>query len=149
VLGLTPIPHDGLCEINFGQVSRLTEDEFRLTMPEIYGRWKERADLTFQFPDGEERFAFLRRVGRALDEIVARHPREQVGVVAHGGTIRASLAHLIPEMMADRWAYSLHNASLTHVRVGEGQNELVVLNDCQHLPRSQTDSCQTCAEPTR
>lgn len=145
VLGLAPIPHDGLREIDFGQVSDSTEEGFRQAMPKVYAHWQVRDDLTFQFPGGEQRYAFFRRVGRALDEIVGRHPRGQVGVVAHGGTIRAGLAHLFPETMADWWAYTLHNASLTRVRVGKGENELVALNDCQHLPQSQTADCQACA----
>jgi alpha-ribazole phosphatase/probable phosphoglycerate mutase len=136
-----------LREINFGQVSGLTEEGFRQAMPTVYAHWQERDDLTFQFPGGEQRHAFLRRVGRALDEIVTRHPKEQVGVVAHGGTIRAGLAHLFPKTMTTRWAYALQNASLTHVRIGKGQNELVVLNDRQHLTRSQTAGYQTRTEP--
>ena len=83
----------------------LTMDSFRQTMPEVYGRWEVRGDLSFQFPGGEQRLAVLQRSAHLLDEIVARHPGETVAVVSHGGTLRA----------------------------GIGQNVLVTLNDCQHL----------------
>lgn len=132
-LEVMPILDDGLQEIDLGKVGGLTMDAFRETMPEVYARWQPRGDLTFQFPGGEQRLAFYRRVGRALDDIVARHSGEQVAVVAHEGTLRAGLAHLFPETMSDWWAYDLDNASLTHVRAGEGENVLVSLNDCQHL----------------
>lgn len=132
-LRVTPIPEDRLQEIDLGKVSGLTMDAFRETLPEVYAQWQDRQELTFQFPGGEQRLAFYRRVGRALDDIVARHPGEQVAVVAHEGTLRAGLAHLFPETMSDSWAYDLDNASLTHVRAGEGENVLVSLNDCQHL----------------
>jgi broad specificity phosphatase PhoE len=132
-LGLAPVADDGLCEINFGQVSGLTMDSFRETMPDVFRRWQARGDPGFQFPGGEQRLAFFQRVGLTLDGIVARHPGEGVAVVAHGGTLRAGLAHLFPETMRDWWAYALHTASITHVCMGDEVNLLVRLNDCQHL----------------
>jgi broad specificity phosphatase PhoE len=127
------VAHDGLKEINFGQVSGLTAESFETTMPEVYARWLDRGDLSFQFPGGEQRLAFYRRVGDALEEIVARHPRDTVAVVAHGGTIRAGLACLLPDTMSDWWGYALENASLTHVRAVDGATELIILNCREHL----------------
>lgn len=132
-LKLSPVPSEGLREINFGQVGGHTMDTFRESMPEVYARWQNRADMAFQFPGGEQRQAFFRRVARALDEIVEQHSGEQVALVAHGGTLRAGLAHLFPETMRDWWSYTLDNASLTHVRVEHGTKALLALNDCQHL----------------
>jgi probable phosphoglycerate mutase len=132
-LELAPMANDGLCEIHFGRVAGLTRTAFRASMPELYARWQDRGDLTFRFPDGEQRLAFFQRVGQTLDAIVARHPGEQVAVVAHGGTLRAGLAHLFPDTMSDWWAYALDNASLTHVRLAETGSVLTALNDCQHL----------------
>ncbi len=132
-LNLTPIIHEGLREIDFGQVSGLTIEAFRESMPDVYARWQHRGDLTFQFPGGEQRLAFFRRVGQTLDEIAAQHPAGSVAIVTHGGTIRAGLAHLFPDTMSDWWAYALHTASLTHVIVGSEANLLVALSDVQHL----------------
>jgi broad specificity phosphatase PhoE len=132
-LGLAPIPHDGLCEINFGQVSGMNIDEFRDAMPHLYDRWKDRSDATFQFPQGEQRLAFFERVGQALDDILSQHPGEQVAIVAHGGTIRAGLAHLFPDTMGDWWTYPLRTASISHVRVDSDGSVLLSLNDGQHL----------------
>jgi broad specificity phosphatase PhoE len=132
-LGLEAIEHDGLCEIDFGHVSGLTAEEFQKSMPELYDRWQDRGDLSFQFPGGEQRLAFFQRIGQALEEILARHPRQQVAIVAHGGTMRAGLAYLFPETMSDWWAYSLRTGSISHVRVGSDGNVLLSLNDCQHL----------------
>jgi probable phosphoglycerate mutase len=133
LLGLTPVLCDDLREVNFGQVSGHTLDSFRDSMPEVCGRWQDRSDLTFQFPGGEERLAFFQRVGGALDEISAAHPGAQVVVVAHGGTLRAGLAHLFPDTMSDWWAYALDNGSLTHVRMDRTGRALLLLNDCSHL----------------
>jgi broad specificity phosphatase PhoE len=138
-LGLEPIRHEGLREIDFGRVSGLTIDSFRESMPGIFARWQNRKDLTFQFPGGEQRLAFYERVGQALDGIAARQPGARVAVVAHGGTIRAGLANLLPDTMADWWAYSLDNASLTRVTVRADGNLLRVLNDRQHLDGTQSN----------
>lgn len=132
-LGLEAIAHDGLQEIDFGEVSGLTLEAFRESMPDVYARWQDRTDLTFRYPGGEQRQGFFQRVARALDEIVGRHPGETVAVVSHGGALRAGLAHLLPDSMTDWWGYALDNASLTHVRTGNRGNHLVALNDCQHL----------------
>lgn len=108
-------------------------EAFRELMPQVHARWKNRSDLTFQFPGGELRQAFFRRVGETLDEIVARHQQERIAIVAHGGTIRAGLAHLFPDTMRDWWAYALSNGSLTQVLVGADSHVLAVLNDVHHL----------------
>jgi broad specificity phosphatase PhoE len=132
-LNMRALEHDGLREVDFGRVNGMTADDFREAMPGLYDRWQDKSDLTFQYPEGEQRLAFFQRVGVALDDILARHPGEQVAVVAHGGTIRAALAHLFPETMRDWWAYSLGTGSITHVRVSSDGNVLVSLSDCQHL----------------
>ncbi|MFC2045988.1 histidine phosphatase family protein [Chloroflexota bacterium] len=132
-LGLEPITHSGLREIDFGEVSGLTQGDFREAMPEVYARWQDRTDLTFQYPGGEQRQQFFQRVARALDEIVGEHPAETVAAVSHGGTLRAGLAYLLPDTMTDWWGYALDNCSLTFVRAGHGGNDLVALNDCHHL----------------
>ena len=132
-LRLPPQADEGLKEIDFGRVGGLTQAGFQETLPDTYALWQDREDLSFQFPGGEQRLAFLQRVARTLDEILPRHRDEGAVIVAHGGTLRAGLAHLCPTTMGDRWAYDLGNASLTHVRVGVEGNMVVVLNDCQHL----------------
>jgi probable phosphoglycerate mutase len=131
--GLSPVPFDGLREIDFGEVSGLTMDGFRDKMPALFAQWRDRSDLTFHYPGGEQRYAFFRRVGDALDEIVARHPDKRIAAVAHGGTIRAGLAHLLPGTMSDWWTYDLDNGSITHVRVTTESSELVALNDTRHV----------------
>lgn len=139
LLGLALVELAGLHEIDFGQVSGMTIDSFRESLPAVYSQWKDRDDMKFQFPGGEQRLAFFQRVSQTIEQLIAWHPTEQVAVVAHGGTLRAALAYLFPETMKDWWAYSLHNASLTHVRVQEGNNVLVSLNDERHIEEKPKD----------
>jgi broad specificity phosphatase PhoE len=132
-LGLTPVVCDDLREMNFGQVGGLTLDSFQESMPELHARWQDRGDMAFKFPGGEQRLAFFRRAGGALDAILTRHPQAHVAVVAHGGTLRAGLAYLFPNTMGNWWNYALDNGSLTHVRTGPPGHSILLLNDCSHL----------------
>lgn len=72
-------------------------------------------------PGGESMADVLVRVGLALDDLVARHPGEDVVVVSHGGAIRAAVAHALA-VDADRALHlSVYNLSLTRLeRLPEG-----------------------------
>jgi broad specificity phosphatase PhoE len=108
-------------------------EDFRETMPDVYARWQDRGDMTFQFPGGEQRAAFFERAACALEDVIENAGEGPVVVVAHGGMLRAGLAYLFPETMRDWWGYALENASLTQVQVGPQGNVLVALNDRLHL----------------
>ncbi len=135
-VGLSVVADPQLREIDFGQVSGMTRQEFKASMPEVYARWSVRNDQTFTFPRGEQRREFFQRVAQSLDAILDRHQHGAVAIVAHAGTLRAGLAHLLPATMSDWWAYNLGNGSLTHVRTGEAGPTLMSLNDCQHMERN-------------
>ena len=133
VLNLRPISHEGLREIDFGQVDGLSMDEFRNAFPEHFTRWLDKADLSFVWPGGERRADFFQRVSRTAEEIVACHLDKTVVVVAHGGTIRAILAHFLPIEYGDWWGYELGNCTLTRLEVNNDGAQLLVLNDDAHL----------------
>jgi broad specificity phosphatase PhoE len=128
-LELPPQPLDSLREMNFGQATGLTADQVAVLWPKVYARWQQRDDLGFRFPGGERRDEFLTRVAGAVNAILTRHPgQETVAVVAHGGSIRAALAHLLPQSLHTWWEHSLDNGSITWLRVLNGSTELVALN---------------------
>ena len=58
-------------------------------------------------------------------------------LVAHGGTIRACLAHLMPQELGRWWGYPLDNCGVTELSLGE-QVRLVTLNDATHLPGGES-----------
>jgi len=132
-LNLSPVPHDGLKEINFGQISGITLDELRERFPDLHKRWADKTNLTFAFPGGEQRAQFFQRVGEATEGIVERHPDQKVVVVAHGGTLRACLVHYLPVEFSQWWTYELGNCSLTRLEVREGRAKLLGLDDRVHL----------------
>lgn len=127
------IPHDGLREINFGEVSGLTVGQFREKFVGIFEAWADKRDVDFVWPGGESRRAFFTRVWRAMDEIVKAHPSGEVVIVGHGGSLRAALSYLLPREFTNWWTYELHNASLSVVEITKAGPALKLLDDCAHL----------------
>jgi alpha-ribazole phosphatase len=67
-------------------------------------------------PPGGESFASVRaRVGPVLEQLVQRHAGEDVVVVAHGGSIRAALAHAMDLSGHQALTFSIRNLGLTRL----------------------------------
>ncbi|HID88388.1 MAG TPA: hypothetical protein EYH27_02680 [Anaerolineales bacterium] len=133
-LGLKPIPVENLREINFGDLDGVTLEEMRTRYPDLYARWRDKTDGEYTWPGGEKRADFFRRVAEVCQEILSRHDRGTVIIVAHGGTVRACLAHLMPDKLGEWWGYSLDNCGITRLQIEDGTVRLLTLNDISHLP---------------
>jgi broad specificity phosphatase PhoE len=89
--GLSPCIHEGLREIDFGELEGQPYEDLERGRPELFRAWME--DPTgVSFPGGES-FAELRaRALAAAEEIRERHPGFTTALVAHGGVTRAIIA---------------------------------------------------------
>jgi broad specificity phosphatase PhoE len=132
-LGLSPVAHDGLKEMSFGQMEGQTTEIFAARYPDVHCRWSDRADLSFTWPGGENRAEFYRRARQAIEEIATWHEAGSILAVAHGGTLKAILAHFFPSQLGQPWTYHLENCSLTQVRLTADGPRLLALNDTSHL----------------
>ena len=92
--GLEPIVLDALAELDFGEVEGLRYDEIEAERPELFRAWMDEPARVC-FPGGEGLSDLRVRVLPALEQIRARHEREAVAVVAHGGVIRVVLAEVL------------------------------------------------------
>ncbi len=128
-LGIAPVLHDGLREVNVGQVGGLTMEEFAAQFPGHYERWQERSNSGFTWPGGENRYQFFLRAGRAVEWIACKHPDGKVVVVCHGGVIRAALVYFLPEECSEWWTYRVHTGSLSRLSVDSNGNRLLALNE--------------------
>jgi broad specificity phosphatase PhoE len=89
----------GFREIHFGRWEGLTAEEIEAADPVLYRDWKARAP-GFEFPSGEPRAAFRKRVLEGLARL------EQGGaahalVVVHKGVIRTLAEHLLGAPLED------------------------------------------------
>lgn len=132
-LNLKPQTMDGLKEMHFGRLEGMSLKQVEADYPDVYSRWQNKGDATFQWPEGERRDAFFERAAGACRWICRRHEGDTVAIVAHGGTIRACLGHLLPDTLGRWWTYQLDNAGVTRVQVEGCEAELLALNHTGHL----------------
>jgi alpha-ribazole phosphatase len=105
--GLGPIVLEALRELDFGEVEGLRYDEIEAQRPELFRGWMD-DPAGVRFPGGESLGDLRARALPAAAEIRARHEREAVAVVAHGGVIRVVLADALG--LADRALFGLDHA---------------------------------------
>jgi broad specificity phosphatase PhoE len=88
---LVPVVHEGLREIDFGEIEGSRYEDVEQGRPDLFRSWM--SDPTgVSFPGGES-FEDLRlRVLGAAEEIRARHRGRAAALVAHGGVTRAIVA---------------------------------------------------------
>ncbi len=102
-------PVAGFAEINFGTWEGWTWDEVRTRDPLNHARWA-REGPSFQFPGGEVRAEFVRRVQRATaPTIEARFAAgaRSILVVVHKGVIKAIAARLLDRPFAELDGFDL------------------------------------------
>jgi probable phosphoglycerate mutase len=91
---LTPIPRDGLREINHGRWESLQRSEVEAQFPEEYAAWEE--DPFIYAPlDGESGLSVMARALPVIREVVLNHVGENVAVVSHKATIRLIISSLL------------------------------------------------------
>lgn len=123
-------PLSDLREINVGLWSGLTRAE-------IMGRYPGTFDADASPPGGESREAFGDRVGAALLRLADQHPDQVVGLVTHGGTIRAMLRH-VAQLGADLPPLEhIGNTSITIVQFEAGRWRVARFNNMDHLEGDQ------------
>jgi len=89
-LGLDILPEPRLREINLGKWQGMLSGDIQAQYPDESRRWQEEP-LSAQPPDGETILALSARVLEAVNEIIARRPRQRVGVVSHEFPIAIAL----------------------------------------------------------
>lgn len=91
---LTPIPRDGLREINHGRWEGLRRNEVEAQFPEEYTAW-EADPFTFAPEGAESGVSVMARALPVIREIVERHAGANVLVVSHKATLRLILSSLL------------------------------------------------------
>lgn len=97
--GMTVEARPELREVDVGSWSELTSAEVEERFPGAFQRWQDVGDPTWE--GGETHAEMAERVLSAVVEIAAAHD-ENVLIVAHGGPIRAILAHALGVEFATR-----------------------------------------------
>jgi alpha-ribazole phosphatase len=98
-LGVEPVARPELRELNIGVWEGLSWQEIKENWPE---GWRDRlADLVnYRVPGGENLLDVAARVMPVINEVVERHPGQEVLVVGHGGVNRIVLLNAIGAPLA-------------------------------------------------
>ena len=119
-------------EVNFGQLEGLTFAEVGQRYPEVTRMWIER-NPGLKYPGGESVMDFYHRVGRFLGRLEKHTPDETVLVVAHSGSLRILMCHLLG-LEVEHWRqFRLDMASLSILETYPEGAILNQLNEVCHL----------------
>ena len=108
-------------ELDFGELEGLTYEEVERTRPELFRRWME-TPTEVEFPGGESYTGLRARVLDAAEEL-----QGTCAVIAHGGPVRAVLAHALgmPAAAIFRLAQDYGAVNVVDVVGGEAVVRLV------------------------
>lgn len=121
-----------LQEVNFGKLEGLTFAEVSQLYPEVTRLWIER-DPGLRYPDGESIREFNRRVSRFVSRLEKHTPEETLLVVAHSGSLRVLICHLLGVEVEHWRQFRLDLASLSILETYPQGAIINQLNDVCHL----------------
>jgi len=139
VTGVPVVPDTGLRERCFGLFEGKTFTEIEATWPDQAHNWRKRIP-EWQPPEGGESLLQLReRVTRTVQSLAARHPGEQIVVVAHGGVLDALYRVATRQEVNAPRTWELHNGAINRLLWTPEGFTLVGWSDTQHLDHEALD----------
>ena len=121
-----------LREINFGELEGLTFNEISRLYPELAELWLQRSPR-LKYPGGESVDEFNSRVSQFVGRLKKHALQETILIVAHSGSLRSLMCHLLGIGAERWWQFRLDLASLTILETYPAGAILNLLNDVSHL----------------
>jgi broad specificity phosphatase PhoE len=84
-------------------------------------------------PNGDSFKELTERAIRAFETVVGANPGKQAVIVTHDAIIRTVVAHVLRVSNSIYRRLEINNASLSVIRVVNGNLQLITLNDTAHL----------------
>ena len=139
VTGIPVVPEEGLRERSFGIFEGKTFDEIHETWPDHAHNWRRRIP-EWEPPEGGESLLQLReRVTRTMHSLAARHPGEQIVVVAHGGVLDALYRVATGQEVNSPRTWELPNGAINRLLWTPEGFTLVGWSETQHLDHEALD----------
>lgn len=131
-LGLRPLLHDDLRELDVGLLDGLGREEAEASFPGLIERWR-RDDPELVLPQGEAIVDFHQRARGAFQQLCAPHPQGHILVVSHVCLISAYLTQLFERRPSIRLAWEFWNCSITQLELSSDGVRLRCFNSHAHL----------------
>jgi alpha-ribazole phosphatase len=129
---LTIATREELDECNFGYVEGLTFEEITDKYPDLASELN-RPDYCLRFPGGESFEELDHRVIAFLEKLDRHKTKENILIVAHGGTLRLLICHLLGIDVKHWHQFRLDLASVSIVETYSEGAILNLMNDVSHL----------------
>lgn len=117
---------EGLGEVRYGEWQGRSLK--RLARTKLW-RTVQGLPSAMQFPGGETFRAVQTRAVDAVESLVRAHPKDQIAAFSHGDVIKLVVAHYLGLPLDLFQRLMIATASITVLRLGQGQPALVKLND--------------------
>jgi len=115
---------DRIQELNYGAWEGLTHQEIKECTPQLLQQWRE--DPTHLTPPkGESMQSFAARTKSFLDDLIQTQEENHILVVAHSGSIRLMLAHLLRAPIQSTRHLAMPYACWSRVEVRHQQAQLI------------------------
>ncbi|ABR49742.1 Phosphoglycerate mutase [Alkaliphilus metalliredigens QYMF] len=121
-----------LKELHFGDLEGWTMKAVQETHPDIYNGIRTDS-VNFQFPNGESMKQMHERATKKIEELIEKHPNENIVIVAHSGVLRSVIAHLITGKIDHHWSFKVDHCSISIVEKVGDMYVLNKLNQDRHL----------------
>jgi probable phosphoglycerate mutase len=131
-VGVPVVTDEGLRERGFGMFEGKTFAEIEQHWPEQALRWRQR-DPDFHPEGGESLTTFRDRILTASQALAARHPGEQIAIVAHGGVMDVLYRAATGQSIQAARTWALGNAVINRLLWVPTTFSLVGWNDTSHL----------------
>ena len=123
---------DDLTEIRLGDWEGLHMDEIKQRWPELWQQSRvDPSEVTL--PNGESFKQVTERAIRAFDAITSANQDRQAAIVTHEAVVKVLVTHVLGTTNSIYRRFELSNASLSVIRIVNGNARLVTLNDTSYL----------------
>ncbi len=125
-------PLDAIIDISYGEWEGVGRVEVQKKYPDLYDLWLK-APHKVTFPNGESLEAVRVRTMGAIENLLEKHPNENIALVAHRVPNKVICCSLIGIDNSNFWRIQQDTASTNLFKYKDGQWTISYLNDTSYL----------------
>jgi len=119
-------------DLRFGEWEGLTRNDVRARYPDLYRLWEKEPQRVI-FPGGEGLADVRARATAGIQNLVVRHPREQIVVVTHRVVLKVVICALLALDDSHFWNIGQDTTAVNRFDFHDGRWIVSLLNDTCHL----------------
>jgi len=125
--GIEYIVDERISELHYGEWEGLAPDEIRKNYPGLLDKWRSDPE-SITVPGGESIHDFQDRIVRFWEELCRDHKGKHVLVVAHSGSIRMLIAHVMGAPIVSTRSIQMPYGCWSRISYEKGNSHVEFLN---------------------